>query len=114
MSPTPRQYEAIVALLAANDLTNSAIRDKQDAHELVTMKHREAGRILAAKDDALRAAHELVTMKHREAGRILGAKDDALRFELHENAAKTRALRAEKEARCAVNNREPMYRTGES
>ena len=89
MSPTPRQYEAIVALLAANDLTNSAIRDKQDAHELVTMKHREAGR-------------------------ILGAKDDALRFELHENAAKTRALRAEKEARCAVNNREPMYRTGES
>ena len=112
MSPAPRQYEAIVALLAANDVTNSAIRDKQDANELVTMNHREAGRILDAKDDALRAAHELVTMKHREVGRILDAKDDALRLELHENAAKTRALRAEKETRLLVNNRESVYRTG--
>ena len=87
MSPAPRQYEAIVALLAANDVTNSAIRDKQDAHELVTMKHREVGR-------------------------ILDAKDDALRLELHENAAKTRALRADKETRLLMNNRESVYRTG--
>lgn len=85
----PRQYAAIVALLAANDVADDATRAKQDAH------------------DALE-------LKHREAGRALGAKRDALQAELRANAAARRALYAEKAARIAENQREPIYRTGES
>ena len=83
MSAAPRQYEIIVALLAANDVKDDAIRAKLDAHDILEMKHREAGR-------------------------ALDAKRDSLHTELRANAADKRALEAEKVARCAQNDRESM------
>lgn len=83
----PRQYGVIVALLAANAVGDFAIRAKQDAH------------------DALE-------LKHREAGRALDARHDALRSELRTNSAAQRSLLAEKEARLELNRRESVYDKG--